>query len=148
MFNKAIRKFTGAFNKLEEEAISQSLPTAPASVNLPDKLEQSLDDELAEGAKQVHKELEQHQRKILEALTDGSLDRYAITGSEKQWKDSLQGGRVPANISIKSSKRPLPTEEDAPSKKKPRWSEPTGPTKQSGKGKKRSFGPTKQRHPK
>merc|ERR1712137_94206 len=117
MFNKAIRKFTAFFNKLEEQAISDTIPSAPtATSSLPDgPLAQSLDEELEEEAKQVTKELDSTQKKILESLTDGSLGQYAIGANEKQWRDSLKGGKMVSNVSIKSSKRKADVNEEEPS---------------------------------
>merc|ERR1712063_114121 len=104
------------------------------------------DEELEEEAKQVTKELDSTQKKILESLTDGSLGQYAIGGNEKQWRDSLKGGKMVSNVSIKSSKRKADVNEEEPSKKKPRWaSEDASPP--LGKTKKKRTPKPKRRHP-
>lgn len=142
MFNKAIRKLTQIFNKLEEDVISEKL-ALPKSVEsgLSNKIEESLDDELENEAKVVYKELDQKQKQLLESLTDGKLEEYAISGSEKQWRDNLKaaGKNAPANVSIKTGKKrslPNPTEEQP--RKKPKWNNKSPGKKNSSKKPKRN----------
>lgn len=142
MFNKAIRKFTAFFNKVEETAISNEIAIPQVqSITNAQKIDESIDDELESEAKIVKQQLDEKQRRLLESLAgDSSFEKFAIGGNEKQWKEQLKGNKPPSNVSIKSGKRPLEDSDEQPDRKKPKWDDKKSPKKKrkssSSKGKK------------
>ena len=145
MLNKAIRKVSNYLSKVEENEIKKEIAIPQMGQSENKSIAVSLDDELAEGAKNAYKSLDDKQKKILEALTgSGELEKYAINGNDKIWEKQIKSsgkGKVPENISIPSSKRPLPdsaAEDEKPPSKKAKFSSAKSPKSTPKKNRKKS----------
>ncbi|KAJ5630104.1 RNA cytidine acetyltransferase [Penicillium herquei] len=120
MFLKIIRKISTNFRGLIEGAVAETLPVEQAPVSAPSggahdddiiedrfkPLDISIEDELAEGGKQVNAELREKQRALIDALP---LDKYAIDNGSTSWEDAEKqirgGGASTVSVKSKSSKR-------------------------------------------
>eukprot|EP00002_Diphylleia_rotans_P024304 TRINITY_DN4795_c0_g1_i1.p1 TRINITY_DN4795_c0_g1~~TRINITY_DN4795_c0_g1_i1.p1 ORF type:complete len:1024 (-),score=229.08 TRINITY_DN4795_c0_g1_i1:125-3196(-) len=121
LFNKILRKFNQSLQTVIEQSVDATLaPVKDVELN---PLRESLDEELEEGSALITKELREKQKKL---VLSEDLQKYAIRGREQDW-DTIEPGKVPSSVSIKSANPKKRSFELDP--------KPTGNKKGKGKGK-------------
>ncbi|CAG2104312.1 unnamed protein product [Medioppia subpectinata] len=87
LFTRVIKKFSNYLRAIEEKSVEKTLTEViPIGDDSMRPLSQSLDDELTEAAKQVHKSAKKEFKELSK-----DLSQYAIKGSEDVWDSALKG---------------------------------------------------------
>lgn len=109
LFNKAIRKMSTHMRSTQEKQVRDEITDKTTTKEAPSMkpLATSLRQESQQNTKEVHQQMKEKNRKLIEQGI-GDLQRYAITGTDEDWSEKLDAG-AGASVSIKSSKeRPKP----------------------------------------
>jgi len=119
LFNKTIRKITQHFRSLQEKSIETTLPKpTPTRISIHHTnndmtpLQQSLDEELADGEKTINKQLQNQQKELMRfsRYSMGNVDLPTTRASE------AEGSKIPSTISVKSTKQKKKHNHDQKSK--------------------------------
>ncbi|TMW60405.1 hypothetical protein Poli38472_000447 [Pythium oligandrum] len=105
LFNKAIRKFLSQIETVlgkqieaeEKQKSSKIARVAAASKNMA-PTEQTLEEELHEGASEAKKKIQQ------ELLQNLDLMKYAVRGDDDAWEDALAGANSKGVVQVKSDR--------------------------------------------
>ncbi|XP_045175283.1 RNA cytidine acetyltransferase-like [Mercenaria mercenaria] len=96
LFNKIIRKMVQHFTEIMERDVEKGM-VERQEINL-NPVEQTIDEELTEAAKEVKKK----EKKKLAELQEADLAQFAIKGSEVDWDKALGSGKQ-GLVSVKST---------------------------------------------
>ncbi|XP_006002066.1 RNA cytidine acetyltransferase isoform X2 [Latimeria chalumnae] len=100
LFNRLIRKVVQLFSMIQEKAVEEQMVTTKEIVMEPTI--QSLNEDLAEAAKEFQ---DKHKQEV-EKLKEMDLTQYMIRGDDEEWNEVLKKtGKTAAVVSIKSDKK-------------------------------------------
>ena len=103
LFNRMLRKHTGALKGVAEEAIARNI-AVPKGLDAMQPLRQTMDDELEEAAEELEKEKKKKKQAMVSEKL-GNLEQYAIKGDDDGWARALGGKGTKALVSVKSGEK-------------------------------------------
>uniref|UniRef100_A0A6A7GF83 RNA cytidine acetyltransferase n=1 Tax=Hirondellea gigas TaxID=1518452 RepID=A0A6A7GF83_9CRUS len=106
-FNQIIRKISNKFRSIAEKEIEDDISKKKAvqvarRVRF-DPVQQSLHDDMKEGADKANLAMEKQQSALIQSIKD--LDMYHVGGTNEDWSGALTAGHTPSTISVKGTRK-------------------------------------------